>query len=338
MELNTRSAKAPNANRMQTMSVWWDIAKVACDCLFFTGNVIVEAAVKVDEWLDEARSPVNTPKRREQREKIRSGLRAHRQTIISDLLEINEEYQARRRKHSGDKGDKEKLDELAHQIKEHKELLWDHQSEQIRQKYLDSAHSVSEAPIDAEHLHVAQYHIGQPTAGKPCPRCYRPMVLQFPREEQLRVRNESRGLSPMHLEKGDIYWGCTGYYQVPSCKQTVPYNLQDAKIFTPKEVEEFTVTQSDLETIYSNPSVQRGAADRLREHQREQTDDYLCPEHGLPLALCEKKNFKGALDQFFLGCPMWKGGDRGSCQFIVKLKSPAQLAAALRDREGRGVI
>ena len=43
----------------------------------------------------------------------------------------------------------------------------------------------------------------------------------------------------------------------------------------------------------------------------------------------------GALDAFYLGCPL-RG--ENNCSYVMKLKSPAQLAAFLQKTEQRGIL
>jgi predicted aconitase len=51
------------------------------------------------------------------------------------------------------------------------------------------------------------------------------------------------------------------------------------------------------------------------------------------MILREKKEHNGSvLDMFYLGCPHL------GCKQVVKLKSPAQLAAFLRRKEGKGIF
>ena len=51
------------------------------------------------------------------------------------------------------------------------------------------------------------------------------------------------------------------------------------------------------------------------------------------MILREKREHNGlVLDMFHLGCP------HPGCQQVVKLKSPAQLAAFLRRKEGQGIL
>ena len=77
---------------------------------------------------------------------------------------------------------------------------------------------------------------------------------------------------------------------------------------------------------------------RLLKHKNIEADNYICPIHGNSLILRQKNSFNGALDQFFLSCSFWNGDKPGSCNYKVKIKSPAQLAAVLKTFEGRGIL
>jgi hypothetical protein len=59
--------------------------------------------------------------------------------------------------------------------------------------------------------------------------------------------------------------------------------------------------------------------------------------HNEPLVLKEKKVSTGLLDNYFLSCPRWLPKSLG-CNYIVKLKSPAQLASVLEKQTGREIL
>ena len=312
--------------------------------MFFAGNFIARHGVDIIQMLDgtadNTRRELQKQRARLDREREQLRTERERDAIIRELREANQSLAEQVRRGAADRrtAGSDTMRQLEWKRDALRQELVVKKADEARVQFLDKNGRPMQADIDRDHMHIAQYHIGQLAIGKKCSKCGRDMILQFPREEQLRQRNQSRGFSPLHLEPGDIYWGCTGFYYEPQCKNTDPYAHHDARLFAPVEIEEFEVTQSDLETIYTAPAVQRGAAKRLKEHQRDPAKDYLCPVHGEALVLREKREFTGALDQFFLGCPYWKANDAASCNHMVKIKSPAQLAAVLRDYEGKGIL
>lgn len=85
-------------------------------------------------------------------------------------------------------------------------------------------------------------------------------------------------------------------------------------------------------TVFNDRVVQRAVVNRVRSHIRDKDVDMLCPVHLIPMILKEKRENTGALDIFYLGCL------HPGCGQTVKLKSPAQLAAYLDRKEGRGIF
>jgi hypothetical protein len=82
---------------------------------------------------------------------------------------------------------------------------------------------------------------------------------------------------------------------------------------------------------------------RIEQHRNQTINSYLCPIHGVELVLRKNRNADnlGALEKYFLGCPYYNLKDKyakDSCQYVVTLKSPAQLASALKQFEGRGIL
>jgi ssDNA-binding Zn-finger/Zn-ribbon topoisomerase 1 len=197
------------------------------------------------------------------------------------------------------------------------------------QKISQNPENLHSSIITPEKVHILQYHIGQTVLGKKCPRCGNDMILQFP-----------QGQTKIGMEQ--IFWGCTGYYST-SCNHCEPYHHKDQNLLSPEEIPELSISNSELAEFFSSDlpamkDLRNGVKKRMQEHIKQGTENYVCPVHCEKLILRQKKEFIGALDQFFLGCPMWRYGDKTSCQYMVKIKSPAQLAAILKDYEGRGIF
>ncbi len=178
--------------------------------------------------------------------------------------------------------------------------------------------------LDRNHAHILQYHIGLTVFNIKCHICERPMVLQFPKDRDV-------------ITPEDFFWACSGFYG-GNCRATRKISLIDMQnLFARTDIPEFHSTADDLNDIFDYSSVKRNVLARVKNHLNDECDDYICPIHKEPLVLKEKKRFFGSLDQFFLGCPRWKA-DRTGCSFVMKLKSPAQLAALLRNKEDRGIL
>ena len=183
--------------------------------------------------------------------------------------------------------------------------------------------------IDDQLSHVLQYYVGQNVLRKACSSCGRPMVLQW-----------ERGLVVVGV--GEFFWGCSGYY-FKKCNNTEKLTPDDLRLFAKLKRPEFELTREELGEIITGGGahkVEQAMRDIKQQHRNpgRRSREYRCPIHGERLVLREGRNVNaGLLDQFFLGCPRWLPQDRG-CNFLVKLKSPAQLSAFLESNKEGGLI
>ncbi len=177
--------------------------------------------------------------------------------------------------------------------------------------------------IDDSKVHILQFHVGQTVSNKLCPQCKRPMQVQW------RIGKSHAGL-------GDLFWGCTGFYE-NTCHRTLPFTSADFNLFTKVNREEFQMTADDFNSVVMVPSSQKSISKRVSELKNEPVDIYSCPIHGSELVLREKRGAIGLLDQYFLGCPLWNDQKTG-CNYVMKLKSGAQLASLLESKTGRGIL
>ncbi|MGH8501650.1 MAG: hypothetical protein ACREVE_04105 [Gammaproteobacteria bacterium] len=203
------------------------------------------------------------------------------------------------------------------------EQVWKHQGEYSATQITDNT------------AHILQYDVGQSTDNKMCPNCARPMVLQWQRALQTaKVR--------------DFFWGCSGWYVLRrngerACEGKQRLSSADLQMFANLSRPEFQLSSPELTGLITAA----GSADRLRrpldeiqhEHGRGKrgTELYRCPAHGEALRLKRNHNGHGILDEYSLRCPWWLPGNAG-CNYLVKLKSAAQLSAILDAECGSGVI
>jgi hypothetical protein len=87
--------------------------------------------------------------------------------------------------------------------------------------------------------------------------------------------------------------------------------------------------------IFNERTIQQHTLKRVDAHRNQSVDKYVCPFHKEPLVLRRKNEAGGALDTFFLGCPQWASEN---CTYVLKLKSPAQLASFLQKTENCGIL
>jgi hypothetical protein len=193
---------------------------------------------------------------------------------------------------------------------------------EIAKEHTESPENHETSILKDNSAHILQYHMGQVVFEKKC-KCGRPMLLQ----SQQRLDG-----SLYRLE--DFYWSCTGYFNPPllQCKKKQSFCADDAGFLHKANVLEFQITNQDLTRIFSDTLIQRAVVNRVKSHVSDKDEDTLCPVHLVPRVLKEKRENVGALDMFYLGCP------HPGCSQVVKLKSPAQLAAYLDRKEGRGIL
>lgn len=305
------------------MGFWTDLGNFACSCVFFVGNVIVDTALTVTEYIQKAAGANVINGYQNQRIDIKRGL--HDLNLqLQDLL--------RQRAHDGrlSRQNEDREKELLERRNNEKEKLWALKEAESTEKITNNPTTVNSTIITPDNPHVLQYHIGQITKNKICPNCGSMMVLNF-----------RRLVGPITMN--DLIWTCVSYYfqdQNNAPCPPLPYNHSDGKLFANENIEEFKCTNNDLTTIFQ--ATQKDVLSRI-DNYRNQTikDSYLCPFHGAELVLRKTRDAIGALNQYFLACPYFNFGDPNgpdSCRYKVTLKSPAQLAAALRRFEGRGIL
>ncbi|WYL96482.1 MAG: hypothetical protein HEQ35_24145 [Gloeotrichia echinulata IR180] len=196
-------------------------------------------------------------------------------------------------------------------------------SKEIAEEQSANPENYETSNLGIDKVHILQFHMGQVVLEKKC-SCGKPMILQ-----------SQRRLDGSLYQLSDFFWSCTGFYnKLPlQCRITKNFTAMDVGFLHKSDIFEFQVSNQQLSTIFHDTSVKKATISRVKSHLKEKDDEILCPVHHVPMILREKLNHSGvALDMFFLACP------HIGCQQIVKLKSPAQLAAYLKRREGRGIL
>ena len=188
--------------------------------------------------------------------------------------------------------------------------------------------------ISDANAHVLQYHVGQSTHNKMCV-CGRDMVLQW---------NRATVTAGLH----DFFWGCSGYYirvnNRAACERTQQLTFEDLNLFANLNRPEFGIESATLTREAINPVKARRirqALDSIRGAQQSKKVGivtYRCPIHGESLRLQRKNQASDQLlDAYFLGCPRWLPNNAG-CNFLVKLKSAAQISSVLDTEHSTGVL
>ena len=121
----------------------------------------------------------------------------------------------------------------------------------------------------------------------------------------------------------------------PVCSGRSKLTREDLRLFAKLDKPELQIPSLDLTQRVLDQSRSRKIRDALEsiraDHKKRDIgiEVYRCPIHGENLVL-KRKNQAGdsILDEYFLGCPHWLSGGLG-CNFMVKLKSPAQVSSVL---------
>jgi len=183
--------------------------------------------------------------------------------------------------------------------------------------------------IDAAHTHILQYHVGQFTHNKSCRVCGREMFLQ------------SRRDTPIAGTR-DFFWACVGYYDSRRhCEHSESLNAADLNVFVNVKRPDFELSPEELSKLVleeRTKQIRTAMRDVISRARSAGTgvEGYRCPVHKERLVLREKGTPSGFLDQFFLGCPRHDTDGKG-CNYVVKIKSPAQFGAVF-DATGEGSL
>lgn len=188
--------------------------------------------------------------------------------------------------------------------------------------------------ISDENAHILQYHVGQSAYNKLC-HCGRVMVLQW-----------NRSVATAGLN--DFFWGCSGFYVKvdarPVCQRTQKLTMDDLNLFANLNRPEFEIDSVSLTRETINPVKARRIRQALdsikgaQQSKRMGIATYRCPVHGESLRLKRKnQSTDQLLDEYFLGCPRWLP-DNAGCNFLVKLKSAAQISSVLDAEKHKGVL
>jgi hypothetical protein len=244
------------------------------------------------------------------------------EVIDAEFVEIEKK---RQRDGVLSKRDKDKFEELNHLKKQEFD---EYQRSQVIQSAIEQVSNPDDYKstlLDTEKVHILQYQMGQIVLEKKCYACGRPMFLQH--------KNRPDG-SLFILS--DFFWSCVGFYDnnpATRCIASQPFQTKDLGLLHKVDIPELNVSNSDLSIIYTQKNVQQSVSKRVKDHIRSKDNDILCKVHYIPMILRGKREHNGSiLDMYYLGC------QHPGCKQVVKLKSPAQLAAFLRRNEGRGIF
>lgn len=258
--------------------------------------------------------------------------------LKNELLEVNDRIMALRAlyyKNGGlSDGQKDEWNSLRKRRKDICDRIDAYREVETASKIVREEEFVRKLDIDKNNVHILEFNAFANILGKTCSKCGRAMKIQW--------RNGLGRVGP-----SDMFWGCTGWYVVGqggrSCSHKEPVTRGDLKLMACADVPEYSVSYDDFSDIFSDPTVERIVDERVSDlvsdlsSRKEGVYLAYCPVHGEGMRLRRKRESNGLLDTYFLSCRCWKPDGQG-CQFVEKLRSPAQLSALLRSETGRGAL
>lgn len=323
---------------MSLLSDLIDIAKDVFKGAVKVGRAVAGAAAPViKQVMDNARGLVDEVAKRVGKA-FREEPKTVREALERELQNVNERIAYLKKKYpSGSNPNQRDIDLFKHLKERRREI-----NEQITglnqvdhaQEMVEREKDYKPVVITDNNAQILQYHVGQNTYNKTC-ECGRAMVLQWDRKTKTpRLK--------------DFFWGCSGWYfkrngkQV--CKGRLDLTQADRSLFANVNRPEFELKSTDLtQFTLAPPRAQRirDALDSVRDQHRKRTRgiaNYRCPFHGESLVLRRnKKTGSDLLDEYLLGCPRWLH-DKSGCNFLIKLKSAAQISSVLDSEVQKGVL
>lgn len=269
---------------------------------------------------------------------MREKPKSERERAERELQEVNAEMMRLRKQYIDRGGLSDQQRRRSAELKQRREVL------NIELSAIDQILTAKEIVADEKNFRpvvitdanaqVLQYHVGQSTQNKMCD-CGRSMVLQW---------NRQKSTAGLH----DFFWGCSGFYVElngrRACERKQQLTFDDLNLFANMNRPEFETDSATLTQETINPVKAqriRQALDSIRDKHKDKRLGiavYRCPIHGESLRLQRKNQPAGQLlDEYFLGCPRWLPQNAG-CNFLVKLKSAAQISSVLDTEQSVGVL
>lgn len=159
---------------------------------------------------------------------------------------------------------------------------------------------------------------------KVCPSCGEPM----------RIR---QGFLNSKTDRTRFYWQCTSARAIPCPTLTLDPQAEQASVLRRPDADLDGPRGQRVET-WNRPDVLAKAHGRLRATLGDADEEIVCPKHLLPMKLLPKPLAGGRLlDSYEYVC-MGVNADGRACDHKVTVTSFPQVSAALRRRDGRGII
>lgn len=159
---------------------------------------------------------------------------------------------------------------------------------------------------------------------KACPAC----------GDAMRIR---QGFVNSKTDRARFYWQCTSSRTSPCPTITLDPQAEQASVIRRPDADLDGPRKERVET-WNRQDVLANAHGRLRTSLGETDEEIVCPKHLLPMKLLPKPLAGGRLlDSYEYVC-LGVNIDGRACDHKVTMTSFPQVSAALRRRDGRGII
>lgn len=161
-------------------------------------------------------------------------------------------------------------------------------------------------------------------SSKECPECGGTMRIML-------------GAYNGNLSKQTFYWKCTATHSIPC--PTLKLDPESDRATVLREPDpDLDGSHAVRRAIWTRPDVIASAHGRLRQGLGEDDDEVICPKHLLPMKLMPLPKAGGLmLDSYQYVC-LGVNPDGRACEHTVSIKSFPQVSAALKRRDGVGII
>ena len=200
-------------------------------------------------------------------------------------------------------------------------------------KELDAAKAVRSAQElrEAQNEVIAATVTGDEAAAsigilstKECPNC----------EGAMRIRMNGFDTK---ANRQKFYWQCTASNRLPCPTVQLDPEAENKSVLRRPDAD-LDGSRKQREAIWKRPDVLVKAHGRLRAGLDEEDQEMVCPNHLLPMKLMPKPSPGGLLLDSYEYICLGINPDGRACSHKVPVQSFPQVSAALRRREGRGII
>lgn len=134
-----------------------------------------------------------------------------------------------------------------------------------------------------------------------------------------------------------FYWQCTLANAIPCPTIKLDPQAEPASVIRRPDAD-LDASKGEREATWNHPDVLVKTHGRLRGALGEDDEEIVCPKHLLPMKLMQKAATRGRMLESYEYICVGINANGWACDHTVPVLNFPQVAAALRRREGRGII